>query len=319
MFQRRKFFLLTVVIILISFAWLSGYRAGLESAPKSTDNRVVETSPSVKPNFKALSTGDCQANIDIPVPDHEYSAVLWICQNKLVLDYPPTTWDLIHSSGDTTLDTVESFPSLFTVSYSNDSRHYSERIPQTVEVKESRSGTILLVQTNYVLGSASHKGAAVYLATASGARRIFQEDEDTPGNASAISIFRTDPIVIREVSNLAPLGSNGMRPWWTNLYQWDGAQEKMVLVNNRYPEVFREHLREYLMFDQKSCEETGQLLTEAYKERPNAEKVCGETDNRPYVTAKYAKIFLQAREAARRIVQGENLSDKDIESIELEL
>jgi hypothetical protein len=297
------------ILLLTSFVWLI-----INNKDTYTDQKVFESHPSPQPSIATVTSKSCQVKMKVPIPENEHHGVLWICEDKLVLDYPPTNWDVLVSQGDTVLDSADAFFSLFFIDYKKTGK---ERIPQFINIKETSQGTAILVKANLAYGSATHKGAAVYLVLKDRAFKVYQEDQNTPGNASFISIYQTEPLVIKEVSNLAPLGPNSARPTWVDLYGWDSKLQKQILVNNLHPEVFKELTEEYTMYDQKSCEETGQLLTEAYRERNTQEKVCGETDQSPYVTSKYTKIFLQARETAIRILQGENLSHQDIEKIEL--
>lgn len=265
-------------------------------------------------NKTSNNTNSCQTKVKVPI-SNDKSAYLWVCEDQLVIDYPPLNWTLTSSKGDQVLDDSKSFFDLFFVEHMNGQR---ERIPQIIDTYQTNLGTIVLVRADYVYGSANHKGTAVYLVKSDQALKIFQHDKSNPGNAAWVSIYKTNPLVIKEEFTLAPLGANSARPVWINLYSWNSELSKVVLVNDQYPKVFRDLLVSYEEYDRTVCNETGELLSIAYQKRKDQEKVCGEKDQPPYVSSNYAKEFLQAKKTVELIIDGSNLSDKDIENMNLD-
>lgn len=314
--KRLAVLLIIAIILLIIFLWFIGFLSSKFTSKQTVQKKIIPFATTASPTSRSVVKElSCQVNIIVPLPGNTEAGLLRICEDMLVLDYPPRHWDITSSRYDTILDTKESFYDLFFVKHGNSSE---QRIPQTVNIYETKLGAVILVAAHYIYGSANHKGSAVYIATQSAARRIYQLDSSIPYNAAWIGIYKADPLVIEQSGTLAPLGSNSSRPGWTDLYGWNDKLQKIILVNNQYPEVFKKLLESYKHFDENACWRTGLLLTEAYKQRKNEVKICGEDEEPPYVTSEYTKEFLQARETARRIIQGENLSFKDIETIQLD-
>lgn len=117
------------------------------------------------------------------------------------------------------------------------------------------------------------------------------------------------------------LGCYGCRINWHDFYNWDSTKKTYVVSNNKRADEFRNLLKEYEEQDVRSCNNTsasGKSISELYPKRKDKEKFCDDSAVVPYVSSDQVAIFLKAKKAIEKILEGENISIKDIKNISLE-
>ncbi len=122
--------------------------------------------------------------------------------------------------------------------------------------------------------------------------------------------------------DLGYLGCLGCRLLWWDYYVWDAGKKTFVLANNKYPENFKRLLEDYEEKDKTTCfdqEKVSESISDLYLIRKDKDKICADDAIEPATTISQAEMLLKAKEAIRRIINGENIPMSKVDEVKINL
>ncbi len=146
----------------------------------------------------------------------------------------------------------------------------------------------------------------------------FGEDSVSRENMFALSIIGEGITISGDIGYLGCSG--GCRMLWWDFYDWDSNIGTFVLANNKHPENFKRLLEDYEQMDQTTCQteaNVSESITNLYPIRKDKEKICSDDVREPATSLEQAKMLLKGKRAIELIIKGENISNSQVDKIEI--
>lgn len=306
------------------------YIADVKNSQLAAIESMKNVTPTPKPNIGAWTyLKDCQYKQKLPIYDEKGNQPeIIFCPQYIFIDFPPVITSILGTFSlegeDILLDSVDTEPRLF-----YDQRlemDKDRRLPQYMEINPVDSDSLLLTIKSYDDTTQwSSNNTSIYLVSFGRVKKIYRY---TANHVGGVSIVSTSPITLKEHFLIGNLGCGACYYEWDEFYEWhEGKHPTLELANNLHTSDFKELLEYYEKKNKTECSNySNKTLETLYfeaveydlsQEDKFSTYVCSADASAPATSILQAEHFLKAREAIKRIINGENLSDRDIDSIEL--